>query len=306
MTEPCRVLITGAAGQLGKAILATLDADLGSAGWEVHPTNRDTLDVSDGGAVQDHVLKVEPNIVVNLAAYTDVDGAEADFDQAHAVNGLGPANLRRAADGVGARLIHVSTDYVFDGLAAAPYSERAAPNPLGAYGTSKLAGEQAVLAKTPDRRHLNHLVVRTSWLYGHEGRNFYTTMARLMAEHPVVKVVADQTGTPNPTWWVAEVLATLMRQCMAEPPEPHPVHGGRVIHASCQGTTTWHGFAKAIRQHLGATCDVEATTTEAFGRPAPRPAYSALACETLDALKVPRPTWQEGLARVPLPDLAAS
>ena len=216
---------------------------------------------------------------MNCAAYTDVDGAEANEAVALAVNGDGPRNVAIAAAECGARLIHVSTDYVFDGTATRPYVESDPPAPTSAYGRSKLAGEEAVLAADP-----GHVVVRTSWLFGSGGRNFVDTMLSLGAEREAVDVVTDQVGCPTWSGHLAEALLVLAGR---------PSSSG-TYHASGAGHCSWHDLAVEVFAQAGIDCRVEPTDSSAMERPAPRPAYSVLASERPDAVTLP--PWQEGVA----------
>jgi dTDP-4-dehydrorhamnose reductase len=250
-----RYLITGAGGMLGRDLLAVLD------GEDVTAAGRAELDITDGAKVRD--LVEGHDVVLNAAAWTDVDGAEADEAAATAVNGTGVAVLARACAAAGARLVHVSTDYVFPGDADAPYTEDAPTAPLNAYGRSKLAGERAVRAALPDSGY----VVRTAWLYGAHGNNFVRTMLRLAGQREFVDVVDDQVGQPTWSRDLAERLVALAGS------------GGPagVYHGTAAGQTSWHGLAAAIFAESGLDpARVRRTTSAAYVRPAPRPSYSVL------------------------------
>lgn len=250
-----RWLVTGAGGMLGRDVVAAL------AGEPVTALARRDLDVTDAGAVRDAVEG--HGVVVNCAAWTDVDGAEADEEAATVVNGLGPRLLARACAARGVRLVHVSTDYVFDGRASVPYAEDAPLAPRSAYGRSKAAGEDAVRRLNGDRSY----VVRTAWLYGEHGRNFVRTMAELEGSRDTVDVVDDQVGQPT---WSRDVAAAIVRLVGAGAP-------AGTYHATASGQTSWCGLARAVFEELGADpARVRPTTTERFPRPAPRPAYSVL------------------------------
>ena len=277
-----RWLVTGAGGMLGRDLLALLPAQ------DVTAATRAELDITDPAAVADAVQGID--VVVNAAAWTDVDGAESDEGAAAAVNADGPRLLARACHREGARLLHVSTDYVFDGSvsgdpAEAPaWAENAPTGPRSAYGRTKLAGEQAVLAEAPALGY----VVRTAWLYGEHGRNFVRTMIGLAASRPTVDVVDDQWGQPT---WSRDLAARLIALGGADAP-------AGIYHAAAAGRTTWYGLARAVFAAIGADPDrVRPTTSAAFARPAPRPAFSVLGQERLTAVGVaPMPRWDDALS----------
>lgn len=271
-------LVTGAGGMLGRDVVDLL----ATRGDDVTPAAREHLDITDAGAV-DAAVRGHA-VVVNAAAYTDVDGAESNTETADAVNGTGAGLIAAACARHGARLVHVSTDYVFDGLATVPYAEDAPTAPRSAYGRSKLAGEQAVLDALPG----SAVVVRTAWLYGEHGRNFVATMARLAAERDHLDVVDDQHGQPT---WSRDVAERIIGLVDADAP-------GGVYHATNAGITTWYGLARAVFGHLGLDPDrVRPTTTDAFPRPAPRPAYSVLGHTGWSrAGLAPMRPWEDALA----------
>jgi dTDP-4-dehydrorhamnose reductase len=269
-------LVAGAAGMLGRDLVAVLD------GSEVTALTRAELDVTDADAV--HLAVQGHDVVVNAAAWTDVDGAETAEAAATAVNGTGPAHLAAACARHGARLVQISTDYVFDGAASAPYAEDAPTAPRSAYGRGKLIGEQAVLSTLPDTGY----VVRTAWLYGEHGRNFVATMARLAAARDTLDVVDDQRGQPT---WSLDLARRVVDLVAADAP-------AGVYHATSSGETTWFGLALAVFEHLGLDpARIRPTTTDAFPRPAPRPAYSVLGHAGWERAGLPpmRP-WDEALA----------
>lgn len=271
-----RWLVTGAAGMLGRDVATVLD------GAEVTALGRAQLDITDAGAADDAVRGHD--VVVNTAAWTDVDGAETAEAAATAVNGAGPAHLAAACARHGARLVHVSTDYVFDGAATTPYPEDAPTSPRSAYGRSKLAGERAVLSALPGAGY----VVRTAWLYGEHGGNFVKTMARLSADRDTLDVVDDQRGQPT---WSMDVASRLVELARTRAP-------AGVYHATNSGETTWFGLARAVFAQLGLDPErVRPTTTDRFPRPAPRPAYSVLGHDGWARAGLPplRP-WDEALA----------
>jgi dTDP-4-dehydrorhamnose reductase len=274
-----RWLITGAGGQLG--------ADLGAAlaGEDVHSFHHRDLDIADAAAVARAIARVQPDIVINAAAYTAVDAAESDEDAAYRVNAAGPAILAAALSGTTARLIHVSTDYVFAGDAHRPYEVDDQTGPKSAYGRTKLAGEIAVREVLPAASY----VVRTAWVYGATGKNFVKTMIRLEREHETVSVVDDQRGSPTWSADLARGLVALGRS--AAPPG--------IYHCTNSGDTTWFGFTQAIFEELAADpARVRPTTTDAFPRPAPRPAYSVLSDAASRAVGLrPLPHWRDALHR---------
>jgi dTDP-4-dehydrorhamnose reductase len=255
-----RWLVVGASGMLGRDVVAAASA----GGAEVTAVGRKMLDVTDAAAARTAVAGHD--VVVNCAAWTAVDAAESKESEAFAVNAVGPANLARAARASGARLVQVSTDYVFEGTAARPYPEDAPVAPRSAYGRTKAAGEWAVRAETDD-----HLVVRTAWLYGAGGRCFPKTMARLGAERESLSVVDDQLG--QPTWTVD--LATLITRLVAAGAPSGTYHG------TSSGQVSWFGFAQAVLRSAGLSTRVDPTTSESFAAPAPRPAYSVLGHDSL-------------------------
>ena len=266
-----RLLVTGAAGMLGRDVVAAA----GDAGHEVAALARADLDITDADAVSSAVRDARPDAVINCAAWTDVDGAEADEASATAVNGAGAANLAAAAGD--ALVVHVSTDYVFDGAASEPYPEDAATGPGSAYGRSKLAGEQAV-ARAAGRA----AIVRSSWLFGPHGRNFVDTMRRLGAERDELAVVDDQIGCPTYTGHLAPALVAIAEQGTTG-----------VLHVAGSGRCSWFDLAVATFEETGLRCDVRRQSTADAGRPAPRPAFSALASTRSDAPVLP--PWREGL-----------
>ncbi|MCG7285411.1 dTDP-4-dehydrorhamnose reductase [Cellulomonas sp. ACRRI] len=258
-----RWLVTGAHGMLGQDLVALLR----ERGHDVTGLDRGDLDITDAAATAGAADGYD--VVANVAAYTAVDAAEADESTAFTVNAAGPALLARAARAAGARIVQISTDYVFDGHAAQPYAEDAPILPRSAYGRTKAAGEWAVRAEAPD-----HLVVRTAWLYGAHGSCFPKTIARVAAERGGLDVVADQVG--QPTWTVD--LADLVERLVAAGAPAGTYHG------TSQGETSWHGFAQAAVAAAGMDpAIVRETTSEKFERPAPRPAYSVLGHEALRA-----------------------
>ncbi len=249
-----RVIVTGALGMLGRDLVPLLsrDHDVTAVDLDVDITDQHAVDQLFAGAV--------PEAVFHLAAWTDVDGAEANEDGARRVNEVGSQNVARAAARCDAPLVAVSTDYVFDGSSPS-YAEDSPVDPLGAYGRTKLAGERAASREHPAGTR----IARTAWLYGAHGRNFVDTMRRLGAENESVRVVDDQEGCPT---WTVDLAAGLV-SLLDQPPGTYHLAGG--------GSVTWAGFAEAIFAITGIPCRVERVTSAEFTRPAPRPAYSVLA-----------------------------
>jgi dTDP-4-dehydrorhamnose reductase len=277
-----RLLVTGAAGMLGGDVRRVAER----AGHELILVDLAELDITDESAVHAFFERERPEATVNCAAWTDVDGAETKQDLAHAVNAEGAGNLARAAAASGTPLLHISTDYVFDGTPPLdadgqprPYLESDPTGPRSVYGSTKLEGEQQVLAASRD-----HTVVRTAWLYGVDGRNFVDTMLRLAGEREAVQVVEDQIGSPTWSGHLAPaVLGLLERQ----------VSG--LVHLTGAGEVSWNGFACEIFRQAEVSCRVEPATSEQMARPAPRPAWSALESERDDEF-TPLPPWEDGLA----------
>ena len=280
VSVPNRWLVTGSAGMLGHDLVAALgDQPVVT----VDARTRDTLDLADATAVRAAVEGA--SVVVNCAAWTDVDGAETAEDEARAVNGDAVATLASACSASGARLLHVSTDYVFPGVADEPYGEDATTGPVNAYGRTKLLGERAVLSLHP----ADGYVVRTAWLYGRNGRNFVSTMTRLAQEIDTVDVVDDQVGQPT---WARELARRLVALGgSTAPPGVYHVSGG--------GQTTWCGLAKATFAMLGHDPErVRPATSTRFPRPAQRPAYGVLGSARWTAAGLePMAPWQDGLRR---------
>jgi dTDP-4-dehydrorhamnose reductase len=278
-----RWLVTGAAGMLGRDLTAVLGA---VPGTRVTAVTRSDLDITDAAATEAAVAG--HNIVVNAAAWTDVDAAETDEAAATRVNGDGPRRLAEACARHGAPLLQVSTDYVFPGDADRPYREDSPTGPLGAYGRSKLAGELAVRELLPDRG----FVVRTAWLYGEHGRNFVATMLDLAARRDTLDVVDDQLGQPTWSRSLAVRLAALGAAALAGQAP------AGVYHATASGQTTWCGLARAVFELAGLDPErIRPTTSDRFPRPARRPAYSVLGHDGwARAGSAPMPDWYADLA----------
>jgi dTDP-4-dehydrorhamnose reductase len=270
-----KLLVTGAGGMLGRAVAGAA----ARLGHQVVACARADLDVVDADATRRLVAEARPAAIVNCAAYTDVDGAEADWNSAEAVNVRGARHVASAAAEVGAFVVHVSTDYVFDGSKREPWLESDPVAPLGVYGETKLAGERAVASVNPA-----HAIVRTAWLFGAGGRNFVDTMLALGAEREEVSVVTDQIGCPTWTGHLAPALVEL-----AERPSETGIH-----HIAGSGSCSWNELALEIFERARIDCRVLPASSEQFVRPAKRPAYSVLGSERRDPLVLPR--WQDGVA----------
>ena len=288
-----RLMVSGASGMLGHDVMRAGRR----AGHELAGLAHGELDVTDGEAVDRAVARVRPEAIVNCAAWTDVDGAEDHRRQADAVNAEGAGNLARAAAGAGVPLVHISTDYVFSGEAPLdarglprPYMESDPTGPRSVYGQSKLAGEHQVLVASAA-----HTIVRSSWLFGVDGHNFVATMLRLASEQQAggsedagkpprpLRVVSDQTGCPTWTGHLAPALLGLIER---------EIRG--IVHLAGSGHVSWHGFAREIFRQAELDCSLEPATSAQLARPAPRPAWSAIASERADVL--PMPDWRDGLA----------
>jgi dTDP-4-dehydrorhamnose reductase len=281
-----KVIITGAGGQLGRALLKSAPEHA-----EVTGLLRSQLDIGDAQAVTDALQALRPDLVINAGAYTAVDKAESEPAAAERANTVGPHNLATAAHVTGARLLHVSTDFVFDGLASKPYRPDAPTNPQNTYGRTKRGGEEAVLRTLPERS----VVLRTAWVYAADGSNFVRTMLRLMTSKGHVRVVADQVGTPTAAHSLAEAIWAL-----AARPD---VHG--TYHWTDAGVASWYDFAVAIAEEsvaLGlvpADVRVDPIATEEYPTPASRPAYSVLDKRSLlQTVSVPARHWRVNLRTV--------
>jgi dTDP-4-dehydrorhamnose reductase len=268
-----KLLVVGAAGMLGRDLVDAAEA----AGHEVTGLTHADVDISNGAATQYAIEPEKPDVVINCAAWTDVDGAEAEEAAATKVNGMGAGFVARAAARAGAAVIYPSTDYVFDGSKTEPYLEDDETGPLSAYGRSKLAGELAT-AKANDR----HFIARTSWVFGQHGKNFVKTMLALSQERDEIGVVDDQVGCPTYTGHLAAGLLALAER------DDHGVH-----HLAGSGECSWYQFAMEIFSQTGAECTVNPITTDQMPRPATRPAYGVLGHSREGAIELP--AWQDGL-----------
>ncbi len=263
-----RILLTGASGQVGGAIKGTLK------GHQVIAPTRGEFDLRQIETISSYVGEINPQLIINCAAYTAVDQAEREPDLAKLINAVAPSLLATAAHDIGAALIHFSTDYVFDGTAHSPYLENDPCAPLNVYGRSKLDGEQAI-----SRTLKAHLIIRTAWVYSATGRNFLRTMLRLAGERATIRVVDDQTGAPTSAILLAEATGKIV-DLMNDAPVRFLRHHAGILNVTCRGSTTWHGFATAIFEELqkqgGPLIEAKPIATADYPTPARRPAYSVL------------------------------
>jgi dTDP-4-dehydrorhamnose reductase len=296
-----RILLIGAAGQVGQELQKTLPP-LG----EVVSVARNALDLTQTDRIRQLIQEVRPNLIVNAAAYTAVDKAETELDLAKAINAVAPTVMAETAEQIGASLIHISTDYVFDGRNHTPYRETDSPNPIGAYGQSKLWGEQGiqqVAARSPD---FSYAILRTAWVYGSQGKsNFVKTMLRLGGDREEVRVVADQVGTPTWSAEIARAIAMLSPYLLEPGLEPEKANFSGIYHFTNSGITSWYDFAVAIFEEAEAIGfplklqRVVPITTADFPTPTQRPAYSALACQKIWAIQqASAPQWRQSLRQM--------
>ncbi len=294
MNRP-KLLLFGAHGQLGSELARTLSA-LG----DVRAIDKQECDLGDPPAIRQVIAGVRPDIVVNAAAYTAVDKAEAEPERARATNVVAPRIMAEAARARGAKLVHYSTDYVFDGRARRPYVEDDATGPLGVYGLTKLEGEEAIR----DTGCL-HLILRTSWVYGHHGANFVKTILRLAATRDELRIVDDQVGAPTWSRALAEVTALILVQLRSPDGARRWDEAGGCYHVTAGGQISWCEFTQVIIAHArergllpGAVARIAPTTTEAHGALAPRPRYSVLANDKLErAFGLRLPSWEVSCAQ---------
>jgi dTDP-4-dehydrorhamnose reductase len=251
-----RILVTGADGQLGREIVQRLD---GKAGYELTAMDIDKLDITSSYKVFDTIEALRPHVVINCAAYTKVDACEENVDLAYRINAIGPQNLAAATFDIGAKLVHISTDYVFDGTSKVPLKEDAKTNPINVYGASKKLGEEMVRSLNP-----RHFIFRTAWLYG-DGKNFVRTMLSLGQKGDIIRVVNDQIGSPTSTVDLSNCIIEMMH-----------TNSYGTYHATCQGSCSWYDFAKEIFRLKGMNVEVVPITTEELGSIANRPGYSVL------------------------------
>ena len=286
-----RVILTGAGGQLGQTLIG-LWPESALSRHELVALTRSDLDIADATAVQSSLAALKPDLIINAAAHTAVDRAESEVDAAYAINERGVANL---ADSSECPLLHISTDFVFDGMASIPYSEDAATRPLGVYGASKLAGENALLARKSDA-----MIIRTSWLYSEHGANFVKTMLRLMSERDTLSIVDDQIGSPTSTRSLATVIVSAASKHLND---GHGLPTG-IFHWSDGAVITWFDFACEIQKQalaagqLTSRCELIPIPTSDYPTPARRPAYSVMSRRRAFAeLDCPATSWQAELTR---------
>ncbi|WP_122764505.1 dTDP-4-dehydrorhamnose reductase [Pseudomonas viridiflava] len=280
-----KILITGQHGQVSQALQAHLQG-LG----ELMVLGSNQLDLAKPDQIREQIRAHRPDLIINAAAHTAVDQAESEPDAAFAINAIAPGILAQEAKALGIPLIHYSTDYVFDGSKPAPYNEADTPNPLSVYGQSKLAGEQAIAAAGGQ-----YLILRTSWVYSNQGKNFLLTMQRLLQEKPQMRIVADQIGAPTWAGTIAGSTRALIERWLAGEAGEWGIY-----HLTAQGETSWFGFAQAIGEHLhadGKACaELEAIPSSAYPTPAKRPLNSRLDCSRLQQQwHVSQPHWQDAL-----------
>ncbi|SCP95719.1 dTDP-4-dehydrorhamnose reductase [Anaerobium acetethylicum] len=251
-----KILVTGSNGQLGRAINKVFE---GNNEIEIVNTDVAELDITSIDATMAFVKNIRPYAIINCAAHTGVDACETDIENAYKINAIGPRNLSIAATAAGAKIVHVSTDYVFEGNGTRSYTEFDATNPQGVYGATKLAGENFVKEFSKE-----YFIIRTAWLYG-DGKNFVKTMLRLAETNDKVRVVGDQFGSPTSTAELARMIAHLL-----------PTENYGLFHGTCEGSCSWADFAKEIFRQAEKNTEVEAITTAEYPTPAKRPAYSVL------------------------------
>jgi dTDP-4-dehydrorhamnose reductase len=282
------ILIIGKIGQVGWELRRTL-----SPIGRIVAVDYPEIDLTDGASIRKWMRETRPGVVVNAAAYTAVDKAESEPEKCQQINGTAPGIIAEEAKSAGALMVHYSTDYVFDGTKDQPYVEEDAPNPLGAYGRSKLAGDRAI-----QQVDGAHLIFRLCWVYGARGQNFMLTMMRLAREREKLRVVRDQVGCPTWSRMIAETTALALKQVLASQ-QPDTFKG--LFHLAASGQTSWHGFAEAIVRLMPAKkCNViEPITTPEYPLPAKRPAWSVLSCEKLRRVfGLQLPEWEDSLKQV--------
>jgi dTDP-4-dehydrorhamnose reductase len=284
------ILLIGRIGQVGWELRRTVAA-LG----KIIAVDYPEIDLTDGSSIQKWVRETSPRVVINAAAYTAVDKAETEPEKCQLINGVAPGILAEEAKKANALMVHYSTDYIFDGTKGAAYLEDDLPNPLGAYGRSKLAGDRAV-----QQAGVPHLIFRLCWVYGARGQNFMLTMRRLARERETLRVVNDQVGCPTWSRMIAETTALALKQVL-NAADCDSVSG--TYHLAASGQTTWQGFAQAIVDSIPATekkcVTVQPITTAEYPLPAKRPAFSVLSCEKLHrTFGLRLPPWEESLKQV--------
>lgn len=285
-----RILVTGREGQ----VVSALAEEGPSLGHDIIRLGRPELDLANPTGLDALLAAARPDVIVSAAAYTAVDQAESEPDLAMAINGTAPSLIAAAAARLGLPVIHLSTDYVFDGTKPTPYVESDPTGPQGVYGRTKLAGEQAVAAANP-----RHVILRTAWVYAHGGKNFVRTMLRLAADRPELRVVSDQLGCPT---YATDLARAILAVAVHLPGRPAGDDGFGIFHASGSGDTSWAGFAQAIFDRAAAmgrpAARVVPIATAEYPTPARRPANSRLDCNKLSRLYgVSQPHWFDGLSR---------
>lgn len=270
-----RIMITGAAGQLGKELTQMLQV---TEEHQIFPFNKRELDITNREQVYQICEEVKPNIIINCAAFTNVDLCETEVEKAYLINGLGPYYLGMAANKHSAKLIHISTDYVFSGDQQRPYTEEDTPNPQTIYGKSKLLGEELLLRGCED-----FLIIRTSWLYGHQGHNFVRTMINLSKKRNSINVVNDQFGSPSYTYDVSCAILKLMWK------------GTGIYHITNQGICSWYDFAREIMKQTHSSTEVRAITSKEYVFKTPRPSYSVLDTKKLEVEGICLREWKLAL-----------
>lgn len=279
-----KILVTGAYGQLGSEIK---DASAGFKNWDFVFTDADTLDITNAKAVKDYLAELLPDAVINCAAYTAVDKAETDEANARAINSLAVFYLAEATRMTGAKLVHISTDYVFDGYGSRPYTEADQVNPSGVYGKTKREGEVLAMKQNPDT-----VIIRTSWLYSAYGNNFVKTMLRLGREKSTLNVVFDQTGTPTCASDLAAAILQILEKTAVNPESSVP----GIYHYSNEGVASWYDFARAVFEISGINCLVNPVLSSEFPTSAKRPEYSVLDKSKIkNTFGLTIPYWRESL-----------
>lgn len=284
-----RILLTGKTGQVGHE----LERSLSGLG-EIIAVDRSQMDLSDLAQVRDVIRTVKPDLIINPAAYTAVDKAESEPELAMRINGEAPGVMAEEAKKIGAAMIHYSTDYVFDGSKNTPYVEDDPTCPMNVYGSTKLAGEQAVQAAG-----IPHLILRTSWVYGMHGKNFLLTMLRLSQERDELRIVADQHGSPTWCGTIADSTAAIVAKIVDAKNESDWLRQrSGIYHLTCQGQTTWYGFTKAILEAANIEKKPLLTpiSTQDYPLPAKRPAYSVMSGEKFIRNFSDLPSWESALA----------
>lgn len=281
-----KILVTGKTGQVGYELVRSLQP-LG----EVMGVDRSVMDLADLDQVREVIREAKPDLIVNPAAYTAVDRAESEPELAMRINGLAPGVIAEEAVRLGARLVHFSTDYVFDGTKQHPYVETDVPCPINVYGKSKLAGEQAIAATG-----VSHLIFRTSWVYGMRGKNFLLTMMRLAAKHDNLRIVSDQHGAPTWSRTIADTTAYILAQAAASNDTANWwFRNGGLYHLTAQGATSWFGFAEALLEVNERKPKLIPIPSSDYPVMAERPANSRLSCAALTSKFCVLPDWRDAL-----------